>query len=99
MNSNYEIDRLASLCRIDCTEEEKEYFSKNLQKIFQYISQLNEIDTTDIEPYTRPIETMVNVMRDDKEISSWTSEEFFRNVPEQISGLVKIPTVLKNEDV
>lgn len=99
MDSKDDIDHLAYLCRIDCTEEEKKYFSKNLEKVFKYISQLNEIDTEGVEPYTRLFETMVNVMREDDEVVAWNREQLLINAPEHVGGMIKVPPVMKNENV
>lgn len=93
-----EIDYLSSLCRIECTEEEKKTISENLTKILSYMDLLEELDTTNVTPCSQVIAGMANVMQEDVEKPCWDREEFLKMAPDKVSGLIKIPTVIKSEE-
>lgn len=49
-----EIDHLALLARIGLTENEKEKFGDQISSILEYVSKLNEVDTSDVPPTHQP---------------------------------------------
>lgn len=55
-----EVERIAKLARLAVTPEESEAFSKQLTSILEYVSQLQSIDTSGIEPmnYVIPMENV-----------------------------------------
>lgn len=46
------VQKIAHLARIDVPAEEEELLAKQLSGIFQFVEQLNEVDTTGVEPMT-----------------------------------------------
>ena len=89
------IKTLTKLCRIHCSEEEEDALLKDLEGILAYVDQLNEIETADVAPCNQVIEGRVNVMREDIVGEVLPRLEFLENVPQQIGGLVRVPSVLK----
>ena len=78
------IGRLASLSKLEVTPTEKEKLKQELDKVIEWISKLNEIDTKAVEPLYTP-STEVNILREDNpapedtnplEASSSTSDYF-----------------------
>lgn len=60
-----EINHLLELARIEISKEEKEKIANDLAKILDYVKQLQEVDTTGVEPMTGG--TFVeNILRDDE---------------------------------
>lgn len=59
-----EVEHIGLLSRLALSDEEIETFSRQLSQILGYAAQLNELDTSNIEPmfYSIPIE---NVFRED----------------------------------
>lgn len=49
-----EIDHLAHLARIGLSKEEKEKFGSQISSILEYVSKLNEIDTSNVPPTLQP---------------------------------------------
>jgi aspartyl-tRNA(Asn)/glutamyl-tRNA(Gln) amidotransferase subunit C len=90
-----EFNKLTKLCRIECTEEEKEIFSESLRKVLKHIEQLNEIDTAGVEPCFRILETVTNVMREDEIGELLSREVFLSNAPSHVGGMVRVPPVIK----
>jgi aspartyl-tRNA(Asn)/glutamyl-tRNA(Gln) amidotransferase subunit C len=89
-------EKLSKLCRIECTEEEKEQFTKSLASIIDYVAQLNEVDTDDIPPCNQILPSLVNVMREDEIHGILPRELFLKNAPSHIGGMIRVPPVLKS---
>lgn len=91
------IKKLTQLCRIDCTEEEQESLLVDLQKVLQYIEQLQEINTENVPPCNHVLE-MVNVMREDLVGEAMDRELFLANAPSHIGGMIRVPPVMKSRE-
>jgi len=90
-----QITKLAQLCRICCSEEEKRALHQHLAKILLYIDLLQEADTDQVKPCCRVLETPSNVMREDLVEKPLSREEFLANAPSHVGGMVRVPPVIK----
>jgi aspartyl/glutamyl-tRNA(Asn/Gln) amidotransferase C subunit len=59
-----EVRKVASLARLSLNEQELAACGEQLTVILDYVSQLNEVDTTDVAPMPHPIPAE-NIFRDD----------------------------------
>lgn len=89
-----EVDYIASLARLAFSKQEKIHFQKELGKILDYMSKLNELDTSGIEPLCHPL-GLVNVLREDKVKPSLSPEEALKNAPVRQENFFKVPKVIK----
>jgi aspartyl-tRNA(Asn)/glutamyl-tRNA(Gln) amidotransferase subunit C len=89
------IEYISKLALINLSEEEKEKFAKQLGEIIAYFKKLNDIDTSEIEPMTHPIEGLKNVFREDIPWKSLTNEEALKNTEHKKDGYFKAPRILK----
>ncbi len=89
-----EIEYLGHLARIELSEEEKEKLKKDIEKILEYISKLNEINTENISP-TYHVLPLSNVFRDDKIEKSFEREEILSSAPERTEEFFKVPRIIK----
>lgn len=88
------IKHLAELSNFSVTEEEMEHLGKDLQSIINYISQLDELDTKDVEP-TYQVFEMENVWREDALApTEATREELLAMTKEEKDNQIKVPKVL-----
>jgi len=87
-----DVEHVAKLARLELTDEEKELYTKQLGDVLQYVNQMNEVDTSNIEPMTQVVD-FVNVMREDKVVYEQTKEELMKNAPEQEDGFFKVPKI------
>ena len=89
-----DIIRLASLARLDLSDEEITHFSVELSKILDYVEQLQGVDVTGLEP-TSKVTGLLNVQRDD-EIKSYGYDPIvlLENVPEVEDNQIKVRRVL-----
>ena len=89
-----DILHLAELSNFSLSDSEIDALGKDLQGIIKYISQLNELDTDNIEP-TYQVFEMENVWRDDEILSQDASrEELLALTTESIDHQIKVPKVL-----
>jgi len=87
-----DVVHVAKLARLELTEDEKVKFSKQLGDILKYMEQLNEVDTTGVEPMNHPID-FSNVMRDDVVHYEHTREELMANAPDVEQDYFKVPKI------
>ena len=92
MISIEDVTHVAKLARLELSDEEKIKFSKQLGDILKYMEQLNEVDTTGVEPMNHPID-FSNVMRDDVVQTEETREELMANAPETEQDYFKVPKI------
>lgn len=89
-----DIKKLATLSAIKMTDEECETMKDQLEAILGYVKQLDDIDTTGLEP-TYQVTGLSNVMRDDEIIDyGITREQLLANAPAEQDGQIKVRRVL-----
>ena len=89
-----DILHLAELSNLSLNEEEIESLKGDLQGIIGYISQLDELDTENVEP-TYQVFEMENVWRDDVILEQEaTRKELLALTKEENDNQVKVPKVL-----
>ena len=59
-----EVKHVASLAKLEFTDEELQKFTGQMDEIINMVEQLGEVDTTDV-PVTSTVTEEVNVMRED----------------------------------
>lgn len=87
-----DVKHVAKLARLELSEDEMVQFSKQLGGILEHVAQMNEVDTTGVEPMSSAIPT-VNVMREDEVKYEQTKEELMKNAPEEEAGFFKVPKI------
>ncbi|ELK44393.1 Asp-tRNA(Asn)/Glu-tRNA(Gln) amidotransferase subunit GatC [Halobacillus sp. ACCC02827] len=92
--SKEEVKHVANLARLAITDEEATTFSKQLDDIITYAEQLNELDTTGVEPTTHVLD-LKNVLRKDEPKKWITQEEALKNAPDHQDGQFKVPSILE----
>ena len=89
------IEHLSKLALLELSEEEKEKLSKQLGDILDYFKKLNDLDTSNVDPTTHPIEGLSNVFREDEPWESLSNEEATKNSKYKQDGYFKAPRILK----
>jgi len=92
MITTKDVEHVAKLARLALSEEEKEKFAPQLNSILEYVDELNEVDTTGIEPMAHSIK-ISNVMREDIVKQEFSREEMLKNAPEEEDGFFKVPKI------
>ncbi|OGN28787.1 MAG: asparaginyl/glutamyl-tRNA amidotransferase subunit C [Candidatus Yanofskybacteria bacterium RIFCSPLOWO2_01_FULL_49_25] len=95
-----EVEKIAMLARIKLTDAEKAKLTGELGSILTYVSKLNEIDTTGVEP-TAQVTGLENVFRPDDiknaiEPGTYT-EAVLSQAPERDGDYVKVKGVMEGK--
>ena len=89
-----EVEHVAELARLEFSEEEKQKLAEHLGQILDYIDQLNELDTENVEPTSHVI-PVKNVVRPDVEGPLLTRDEALANAPSNVDGLFEVPKIVE----
>ncbi|MBN2037196.1 MAG: Asp-tRNA(Asn)/Glu-tRNA(Gln) amidotransferase subunit GatC [Chitinispirillaceae bacterium] len=85
--------QVAKLARLQLSEQEIEQFTVQLGSIFEFVDQLNSVDTSAIEP-TCFVEPLHDPLRDDVEQPSLLRDELLQNGPNVKQGFFAVPKVI-----
>ena len=88
-----EVKKVAYLSRLELNENEINYHAEQLEKILEYIKQLEKIDTNDIPCTTRAIE-VTNVLRKDEKKYYDCTEELLELGPSIEDKYFKVPKII-----
>jgi aspartyl-tRNA(Asn)/glutamyl-tRNA(Gln) amidotransferase subunit C len=86
------VKEIATLARLDLSQEETEMFVSQFKDILDYVSILNEVDTENVPPAYLSSANK-NVPREDEVEASIPTEEFIANAPQSKDDYVVIPRV------
>ena len=95
--SESDIEKIAQLAHLEITDEERRVFAPQIAEIVAYVEQLNEIDTSAIEPalggLTREGEQTEAARRDEVQ-PSLGQKIALDQAPDPASGHFRVPKVL-----
>jgi len=89
-----EVKKVAHLARLELNEDEINNHAQQLEKILDYIRQLEKIDTDEVPCTTRAIE-VINVFRKDEKKKSECNEELLELGPSRENKYYKVPKIMK----
>ncbi len=88
-----EVQHIADLARLNPSESEKILLAKQMSQIVEFVEQLNEIDTSQVEPLHH-VQDLHNILRDDIPKDSLTTEETLINAPARKGDYFLVPKVI-----
>ena len=88
-----EVKKVANLARLELNDNEISNHAEQLEKILEYIKQLEKIDTNDVPSTTRAIE-VINVLRKDEKKNSDCNEELLELGPSREDKYFKVPKII-----
>ncbi len=88
-----EVKKVAHLARLELNDNEINNHAKQLEKILDYIRQLEKIDTDNVPCTTRAIE-VVNVFRKDDKKNFDCNEELLKLGPSREDKYFKVPKII-----
>lgn len=96
MISKQDIEKLASLARIEVSESEAEKLQRDLERILGYVEQLNRAETGSVEGLTQ-VTGLSNVMASDNEraVAEANTSELLHAAPQHGQSFVKVPPIWK----
>ena len=91
--SSDEVKKVAQLARLELNESEINHHAEQLEKILEYIKQLEKINTENVPCTTRAIE-VVNVLRKDEKKNYENAEEILDLAPSRENKFFKVPKII-----
>jgi aspartyl-tRNA(Asn)/glutamyl-tRNA(Gln) amidotransferase subunit C len=89
-----QVEHVALLARLRLTADERARFTTQLNSILEHFEQLQQIDTTDVEPMSHAV-PMSNVLREDEVKPSLSPDEALRNAPDADRDCFRVPRVIE----
>jgi len=88
------VEHVASLAKLKITSEEKSKYIKQLSDVVSYISELSDVDTSNVEP-TSQTTGLTNVFREDLVRNEGISQnEALSGTEETHNGYFVVPLIL-----
>ena len=84
------IDYVGILDKLELSEDEKEQAKKDMSNMLEYVSKLDELDTSNVEAMSHAF-PVKNVFREDVVTNGDDRENLLANAPEQKEGCYKVP--------
>jgi len=89
-----EINHLLELARIELSSQEKEKIISDLEKILDYVKQLQELDTTGVEPMTGGT-SLQNICREDEIYEQKENDQLKNSALDTEEGYFKVPPIFE----
>ncbi|KAA9349683.1 Asp-tRNA(Asn)/Glu-tRNA(Gln) amidotransferase subunit GatC [Larkinella humicola] len=88
------LHKIAHLARLDVRPEEEQPLIDSLNEVLTWMEQLNEIDTTGVEPLTH-ISAEINVLREDIVGHQLPRQQALENAPDKTDTYFQVPKVIE----
>lgn len=85
---------VAHLARLELTGAELELMARHLTSIIEYVNQLQQVDTENVEPLAHPL-PIENVFRNDEPAPSLPVDTALANAPDRRGDFYGVPAVLE----
>ena len=91
--SDETIEYVGILAKLELSEEEKEQAKKDMGEMLDYIDQLNELDTSAVEPMSH-VFPVANVFREDVVTNGDGHQKTLENAPVEKDGGFEVPKTI-----
>lgn len=88
-----DVRKVAHLARLELPEEKVATYTGQLERILDYVAQLEAVDTEGVLPTTRAVE-VVNVTRQDRVEPTPVREELLDLAPQREGDFFRVPRIL-----
>lgn len=93
MISKQDVEHVALLARLELSEEEKELYTRQLNKILDAARALQELNTDGVPP-TAHVLPIQNVFREDRVGEHIDPEKALSNAPDREENFFKVPKIV-----
>ena len=90
-----DIDKIAHLARLALNESEVPAYVENLSRILAMVGQLEQADTSQVEPMAHPLPGQRQRLRADEVTATDQHELYQRNAPQVQASLYLVPRVIE----
>lgn len=88
------VHKIAGLARLKIDEEESEMFARQLGSILEWVEQLGEVDTDNVEPLANVVDITPKT-RPDVVDDGNIQQDVLANAPEEQQGYFAVPKVVE----
>ena len=88
------VTTISYLSRLKIDAEKEEKITNDLESIIEFVDKLNDVDTSDIEPLTNPLEKTAKT-RDDQVTSKNLKQELLEIAPSSNEDYFLVPRVVE----
>lgn len=88
------LDKMAHLARLEFDEKDAARMMSDMTEIVNWVSKLDEVDTTGVEPLTT-MSQEVSTFRDDEPRKTLTREEVMKNSPTNHPQFFRVPKMIE----
>lgn len=92
-----DVKKVAKLAHLEITDEEVALYTPQMADIVKYVEQLNELETSDIEPMLGGLTdegAATETVRDDAVRPSFSQQDALSEAPAAVAGHFQVPKVL-----
>ncbi|MBR3926089.1 MAG: Asp-tRNA(Asn)/Glu-tRNA(Gln) amidotransferase subunit GatC [Akkermansia sp.] len=86
---------IARLAKLALTPEETSRFSEDLNQVLRYVAQLEQWDTSEVEPMYHPL-PVFDAVREDIPGTSLSNSAAVANAPAEEDGQFRVPKVVES---
>ena len=90
-----QVKKVAELARLKLDSNQVKHHAEQIEKILDYVNQLEKIDTTGVACTTRAIE-VINVLRSDANNKFEDRDELLNLAPDRENDFFKVPKIIKS---
>ena len=88
-----DVRKVAQLARLELPEETIATYTGQLERILDYVDQLQAVDTEGVAPTTRAVE-VINATRDDRVETTDVREDLLNQAPLREGDFFRVPKIL-----
>ena len=88
------VEKVARLARLKITDEEAEKYGAQLSNIINFVEQLQEVDTDNVEPLASVVDIKLR-LREDEITDGGIQKDVLANAPEELEGFFVVPKVVE----
>lgn len=88
------IQKVANLARLKISDEDADKYGPQLSNIINFVEQLSEVNTDDVEPLASPVDIALR-LREDKVTDGNIQKEVLANAPEELEDFFVVPKVVE----
>ena len=87
--------KIASLAKLELTEQEIKEYSKDLTNILKWMEELKEVDVSNVQPVTSVIKNELYEREDIANKKTVEQEKILLNAPEKVGEYFTVPKVIE----
>lgn len=89
-----DVRKIAHLARLNLSEADVAFYGPQLSRILEFVEQMNQVDTTNVEPQAHPFDISQR-LRHDAVTEADLRDKYQKIAPQVEAGLYLVPKVIE----